>query len=89
MFIGWFFSVVIDIINILCTAIEAEDHPPISLDGHSPKAFHLAFERMQAKPGQAHVSNIRGSVKCCQNIAQFANMLRVYTTRIVLFKKPF
>jgi hypothetical protein len=80
---------VIDIIDILRVVVETEDHPPIGLDGHSPKAFHLALERMQAEPGQVHVGNGWGGVKRRQNIPQLANMFRVYAAWVIVFKEPF
>jgi hypothetical protein len=38
---------VIDIINVRRAIIETENHPPVCPNGHSPEAFHLAFEWMQ------------------------------------------
>ena len=41
--------VVVDIINILRAAVKAENHPPVSPNGHAPKALQIAFERVQPK----------------------------------------
>jgi len=89
MVMGWFLSVVIDIINVLRAAVKAENHSPVSAYRNRPKAFRLTFERMQPGPRQIHVVNGSSGVKRCQNIPQLANMFRVYAARIVLFKKPF
>jgi len=80
---------VIDIIDILRVVVETEDHPPVGLDGHGPKAFHLAFERMQTEPRQVHVGNSWGGVKSRQNIPQLANMFRVNAAWVIVFKEPF
>jgi hypothetical protein len=81
--------VVIDIINILCIAIEAKDHSSVCPNCHRPKTFHLAFQRMQPESRQVHVSNRRGSMKRCQNIPQLFGVFRVYAAWVALFKKPF
>jgi hypothetical protein len=47
MVMAWFLSVVIDIINVLHAIVKTKNHPPVCSNGHSPKAFHLAFERVQ------------------------------------------
>jgi hypothetical protein len=89
MVIGWFLSVVIDRINVLCVAVKAENHPPVGPNGHGPKTSHLAFERMQPESRQIHMGNGWGGMKRCQNIPQLAHMFRVYAARVVLLKKPF
>jgi hypothetical protein len=89
MVIGWFLSVVIDIINILRVAVKAENHLPVGPNGHGSKTFHLAFERMQPEPRHVHMGNGWGGMKRCQNIPQLANMVGVYAARVVLLKKPF
>ena len=89
MVMGWFLSMVIDIINILRVAVKAENHSPVGVNCNGPKAFIRAFERMQPEPRQIHVRNALGGVKRCQNIPQLANMFRVYAARVVLFRKPF
>src|ERR1039458_130366 len=38
MVMGWFLSVVIDIIDLVRAAIEAEDHPPVGTDSYGPQA---------------------------------------------------
>jgi len=81
--------VVIDIINILCAVVETKNHPPVSAYGHGPEASHPSFERMQAKRRQVHMGDGGGGVKRRRNVPQFANVLRVYAARIVLFKKAF
>jgi hypothetical protein len=65
---AWFLSVVIDVVNVLRAIIKAEDHSSIGPDGHGPKAFHLAFERMQPQFWLIHVSNGWGGMECRQNI---------------------
>ena len=57
MIMGRFLSVVIDIINVRHAIIKTENHPPVCPNGHGPKAFHLAFERMQPQLRLVHVSN--------------------------------
>src|ERR1035438_567174 len=89
MVMGLFLSAVIDIINLLCVAVKAENHPPVGAYCNGPKALRRAFERMQPEPRQIHVSNGAGGVKRCQNIPQLADMFRVYAARVVLFKKLF
>jgi hypothetical protein len=34
---GWFLLVVIDIINVLRTAVKAENHPPVGADCNPPR----------------------------------------------------
>jgi len=61
MVMGWFlFSVVIDIINILSAFVETEKHPPVGAYSNRPKAFHLAFKRMQPQPRLVQVGKGRG-----------------------------
>jgi hypothetical protein len=81
--------VVIDIINILCTVVKAENHAPVGTDSYSPEAFHPASERMQPEPREVHVGNGWRSVKGRQNIPKFVNVFRVYAARVGAFKKPF
>ena len=81
--------VVIDIINVLCAAVEAEDNPPVGANGDGPKALHFAFERMQAESRQVHMGNGGGGLKRGQNISQFADVFRVYAARIVVLEEPF
>jgi hypothetical protein len=81
--------VVIDIVNILCTAVKAENHPPVGPYGHGPRTFHLAFERMQPETGQIHMGSCSGGVKRGQNIPQLVNMFRVYPAWVILFKEAF
>ena len=88
MVMAWFLSVVIDIINFLRVSIKAKNHPPVGPNGHRPKAFHLAFERMQPQLRLVHVGNGWGGMECRQNIPQLVNMLRIYTPRVILLKKP-
>jgi hypothetical protein len=81
--------VVIDIINVLRVTIETKNYPPVGPNGHGPKTFHLAFERMQPESRQVHVGNRRGGMKRRQNIPQLVGVFRVYLAWVVLFKKPF
>ena len=84
---GFFGSVVIDIINVLCISIKTENHAPVGAHCNSPEAFERAFERMQPEPWHVHMGDGRGGMKRCQNISQLANMFRVNAARIVLLKK--
>src|SRR5271154_2807577 len=52
--------VVIDIINVLRAAVEAENHPPVGPNSHGPKSFSLTLERVQPKPRQVHMGNTGG-----------------------------
>ena len=63
MVMGWFLSVVIDIINVLRVAVKAENHPPVGAYCNRPKAFRRAFERMQPESRQIHVVNGSSGVK--------------------------
>jgi hypothetical protein len=89
MVMGLFLSVVIDIINVLRGAVKAENHPPVGPDCYGPKPFERAFQRMQPEPRQIHVGDGWGGVKGSQNILRLANVFRVYTAWVVLFKQPF
>ena len=89
MVITWFLSVVIDIIYVRRAIIKTENHPPVGPDRHSPKTFHLAFERMQPKPRLIQVGNGWGGMKGRQNIPLFLGIFGVYTAWIVPFKQPF
>jgi hypothetical protein len=89
MVMGCIVSVVIGIINVLRVAIESKNHTPVGPNGHRPKAFHLACERVQPESRQVHVGNGRGGVKRRQNIPKLANMFRVYAAWAVLLKEPF
>jgi hypothetical protein len=84
---GWFLLVVIDIINILRPAVKAKYHAPVCPDSYGPEAFHLASERMQAKPRQIHLSDGWGSVKRRQNVSQLTRVFRVYAAGLILFEK--
>jgi hypothetical protein len=70
-------------------AVKAENHPPVGPNGHGPKTFNLAFERMQPEPRHVHMVNGSSGVKRCQNIPRLADMFRVRAARVVLFEKPF
>jgi hypothetical protein len=76
MVMDWFLSVVIDIINILRAVFKAENHPPVGANGHSPKALHLAFKRIQPQPRLVQMSNGRGGMKGRQNIPQRLGMFQ-------------
>jgi hypothetical protein len=89
MFMAWFLSVVIDIINVFRALIKAKNHAPVGPNGHGPKASHLAFERMQPQLRLIQVTNGWGGMECRQNISQFVSVFRIYTPRVVLLKKPF
>ncbi len=56
MVMGWFLSVVIDIINIRRAVVKTENHPLVGAYGNGPNAFPLAFKRMQPKPRLVQVS---------------------------------
>jgi hypothetical protein len=47
MVMGWFFSVVIDIINVLRSVVKTKNHPPVGSNCNGPRALHFALERMQ------------------------------------------
>jgi len=85
----WFLSVVIDIVNVLRVTIEAKNNPPVGPNGYGPKAFHLAFERMQPQLRLVYVSNGWGGMECRQNISKLVRMFRIYTPWVILLKKPF
>jgi len=51
MVMGWFLSVVIDIIDLVRAAIEAEDHPAVGPDSYGPKASPLALSGCSRNPG--------------------------------------
>jgi hypothetical protein len=89
MVMGFLLSVVIDIINVLRVSIEAKNHPPVGPNSHGPKAFLLAFERMQLQLRLVYVSNGLGGMECRQNIPQLVGMLRIHAPWVVLLKKPF
>ena len=77
MIMGRFLSVVIDIINVRHAIIKTENHPPVCPNGHGPKAFHLAFERMQPQPRLVQVSKGRGGMKGRQNIPKRLGMFTI------------
>jgi len=52
------------------------------------KTLYPAFERMQSKSRQVHMSNRRGGMKCRQNIPQLIGVFGVYAARVVVFKEP-
>ena len=78
MVMGWFLSVVIDIINIFRAVVKTENHPPVGANCNRPKAFHLAFKRMQPQPRLVQVSKGRGGMNDRQNIPQRLGMFRIY-----------
>src|ERR1039458_1983207 len=53
-------SVVIDIITVPRAIVKAENPPPVGPNVHGPKAFHLAFERMQPEPRHVHMGQRLG-----------------------------
>ena len=89
MVMGWFFSVVIDIIDVLRSVIKTKNHPPVSAYCNGPKAFHLALERMQPETRQIHMGNVGSGLKSRKNIPELIDMFRIYTARVVLFEKAF
>ena len=80
---------VIDIINVLRAAVKTENHSPVGPDRHGPVALERSLKRMQPEPRQIHVGDGWGSVKRCQDISRLTSMVRIYSARIVLLKKPF
>src|SRR5258708_39707312 len=54
MVMGWLLAVVINIINVLRVAVEAENHPPVGTYCNGPQASGRTFERMQPEPRQIH-----------------------------------
>lgn len=68
MVMGWFLSVVIDIVNILRAVVKTESHLPVGAYGNRPKAFHLTSKRMQPQPRLVQVSKGRGGMNGRQNI---------------------
>ena len=87
MVMGSFLSVVINIINILCSIVKTENHPPVRPHSHGPEAFQWTSERMQTETRHIHMGHGRSGVKSYQNIPQLASVFRVYTALVVLFKK--
>ncbi len=57
MVMGWFLSVVVNIINVLRISVKTENHPPVGPHGDSPKAFQLPFELMKPETGHIHMGN--------------------------------
>ncbi len=89
MVMGWFLSVVIDIINILRAVVKTENHPPVGAYGNRLEAFHLAFKRMQPQPRLVQVGNRGRGMNSRQNIPQRLGVFRIYPPRVILFEKPF
>lgn len=79
---------VIDVINIQRVAFgEAENHAPIGPNRDRPKAFELAFERMQTEAGQIQVSGRSGGIKSHENITQLRSMFPDHAARVVVLVK--
>ena len=89
MVMDCFFSVVIDIINVLRAAVKTENHSAVGPDRHGPEALERAPKRIQPEPRQIHVGDGWGSVKRCQDISRLTSMVRIYSARIGPLKKPF
>jgi hypothetical protein len=81
---------VIDIINVQNFAVgEAKYHSPVSANGHPPKSFELAFERMQPEPRQVQIGNIARGIKAGENVAQFFGVFAKHSARVIGFIKAF
>lgn len=81
---------IIEIVDIERVAFrKAEDDSPVCPDGHGPKAFELAFERMEPETGKVHIRDDSRSVEPHQNIAQFLGVLARDTALVVIFIKAF
>jgi hypothetical protein len=81
--------VVIDIVNVLRSVVKTENDPPIGANGYCPESFPFALERMQPESWKIHVADSWGGVKRRQYVSQFANVFRVNSARVVVFKKSF
>ncbi|MGH9433723.1 MAG: hypothetical protein ACRD3T_19515 [Terriglobia bacterium] len=80
--------VIIDIINILGVALgKTENHPPVSPDGHGPKAFSSGLERMQPETRHVHIGHGAGRVEPRENIPKFNDVFSRHPARFVVFVK--
>jgi hypothetical protein len=62
---------VVQIIDVECVAVrKVEDHSPIGAYRYRPKAFELAFERMQPETRHIHIGHCAGRAEPRENIAQ-------------------
>jgi len=66
---------------------QAENHPPVCANGHGPKTFHLAFERMQPEAWHIHVGHRAGCIESRENVSQFNNVFSNDAARVVVFVK--
>ena len=58
-------------------ADEPEGDAPVAADPDGPGTFSFALERMEAKPGEAHVFSLRRRVEATQYQAQSFGMRRL------------
>ena len=75
-------------INVGCLAVlETEDNAPVGPRSHRPKAFEVAFQRVQSEGRQPE--RLKGSrrVQHTQNLPDLPDMIWVYALRVVVLKK--
>ena len=79
---------VIDVVNIQCVAVnKAEDYAPVGANGHSPKTFPSAFERMKPEPRHIQIRDRVSGFQPGEDVAQLHRMLGCYAARIVVLVK--
>jgi len=82
---GWFLSVVIDIIDLVRAAIEAKITRQLARTVTAQKPLLSPLSGCNRN----HMSNGGGGMKRCQNIPQLGNMFGADAARVFLLKEPF
>ena len=79
---------IVNVINIEHVSPgQPEGNAPICLNGHRPKAFAVAFERMEPVPWQIKVLRRRRNVEARQNTAELFDMPGIQPSRVIILIK--
>lgn len=76
----------LDIVGI--AILEPENNAPITGHLHAPKAFQLAFQRMQVPARPIEVAWLLRNIQEEQNILHGRKMIRSHLTFVVTFIEP-
>jgi hypothetical protein len=82
--------VIIHKVNIGCLAmLEPKNNPPVGAHSHSPKAFELALQGVEAERWQPQRIDRFRRMQHAQNLPKLTHVLGVYALcRVVLEKLP-
>jgi hypothetical protein len=68
---------------------KSKDYTPIGSDRDRHKAFQLPLQRMQVEARQIHILDCAGCIESREDVAQFDQMFRHHTTRVIVLIEAF